>query len=377
MDFLSLEEKERYSRHLILPEFGMEGQMKLKKAKVLVVGAGGLGVPVLQYLVAVGVGFIGIADADQVEITNLQRQVLYDTSDLGKPKVEVAARKLKALNPHVELLPISKAVTIENAMDLVGQFDLVVDGSDNFTTRYLVNDACVLSGKPLVYASIFRFEGQASVFNLTNEHGEVGPNYRDLFPEPPPLGMVPDCAEGGVLGVLPGLLGCIQANEAIKVITGLGQSLAGRLFVLDALKFESRIFAIPKDPQNPLTGLNPTQFELIDYDVFCGLEPAKMIEDTDYKTLKGNDLKKWMQDGFEFQWIDVREQEEQESSPFPAESMPLSMWEVHMSNISQTIPVVVMCQRGKRSVLAIRKFLDAGCKAEFYTLEGGASSLGS
>jgi molybdopterin/thiamine biosynthesis adenylyltransferase len=238
----------RYSRHLILPEFNIEGQKKLKAAKVLVVGTGGLGAPLLQYLSAAGVGTIGILDFDVVDASNLQRQVLFTLADVGRPKVEAAAERLQAQNPFVNYIIHNLRLTSENALEMIAQYDIVADGTDNFQTRYLVNDACVLLGKTNVYASIFRFEGQASVFNYRNEKGEWSPNYRDLFPEPPPAGMVPSCAEGGVLGVLPGILGTIQANEVIKVITGIGETLAGRLFLLDALTFETRTLDIVADP---------------------------------------------------------------------------------------------------------------------------------
>lgn len=234
------DELERYSRHLIIPEFNIEGQRKLKNAKVLVVGTGGLGSPVLLYLTAAGVGTIGIMDFDVVDESNLQRQVLFTVKDVGRPKVEVAKERLTALNPHVNFIVHNTHLNSSNALDIIKDYDVVADGTDNFPTRYLVNDACVLSGKTNVYASIFRFDGQLTVFNYTDKNGETGPNYRDLYPEPPPPGLVPSCAEGGVIGVLPGILGTLQANEVIKVITGIGEPLVGKMFLFDALTFSNR-----------------------------------------------------------------------------------------------------------------------------------------
>ncbi|RMI26214.1 MAG: molybdopterin-synthase adenylyltransferase MoeB, partial [Calditrichaeota bacterium] len=252
------EELARYHRHIIIPEFGIEGQQKLKAARVLVVGTGGLGSPLLLYLAAAGVGTLGIVDFDVVEDSNLHRQVLFNQQDLGMPKVEAAKKRLMALNPHIEVVTYNTRLTSANALEIIRDYDVVADGTDNFPTRYLVNDACVLLGKPNVYASIFQFEGQVSVFNYVDKNGEVGPNYRCLYPEPPPPGLVPNCAEGGVLGVLPGIIGCLQANEVIKVITGIGEPLSGRLLIFDALKFEVRILKFKRDENNPLNGKNPT-----------------------------------------------------------------------------------------------------------------------
>ena len=263
---LSKEELLRYSRHIIIPEFGLEGQQKLKTSSVLVVGTGGLGSPLLLYLVAAGVGKIGIMDFDILDETNLQRQVLFNKDDVGKPKAEVAKEKLQKLNQHIEIIAYNEELTSDNALDIIKDYDVVADGTDNFPTRYLVNDACVLLGKTNVYASIFRFEGQVSVFNFQYQSGEFGPNYRDLFPEPPPPGFVPSCAEGGVLGVLPGIIGSIQASEVIKVLTGVGDPLAGRLFLFDAQRFGTRTLKIRKSDSNPLTGKNPTITALIDYE---------------------------------------------------------------------------------------------------------------
>ena len=250
---LSPEELARYNRHIIIPEFGMEGQKRLKASKVLVIGTGGLGSPLLLYLAAAGVGTLGIVDFDVVDDSNLQRQVLYSVSDVGRSKVEAAKERLLALNPHITIHTYNEMLTSANALEIFKGYDLVADGTDNFPTRYLVNDACYLTSIPNVYASIFRFDGQVSVFNYTDKNGQTGPNYRDLYPEPPPPGLVPSCAEGGVLGVLPGIIGSLQANEVIKIITGVGDPLSGRLFAFDALAFSSKVFKIGTDKTNPLS----------------------------------------------------------------------------------------------------------------------------
>ncbi|MFY9702969.1 MAG: molybdopterin-synthase adenylyltransferase MoeB, partial [Terriglobales bacterium] len=263
---LSNDEILRYSRHLIMPEVGMEGQQKLKAAKVLCIGAGGLGSPLALYLTAAGVGTLGIVDFDVVDYTNLQRQIIHSTADVGRKKLDSAADKLKAINPYLNLRPFDMKLTSANALELFREFDIVADGTDNFPTRYLVNDACVLTGKPNVYGSIFRFEGQASVFATKD-----GPCYRCLYPEPPPPGLVPSCAEGGVLGILPGLVGVIQATETIKLILGQGDSLAGRLLLVDALGMKFRELKLRKNPECPVCGTHRTITKLIDYDQFCGI----------------------------------------------------------------------------------------------------------
>ncbi len=252
------EELARYNRHIIIPGFGMEAQLKLKAAKVLVIGSGGLGSPALLYLAAAGVGTIGIVDFDVVDDSNLQRQVLFGVDEIGKPKVEAARRRIQSLNPYIKLNIYNTHLNSQNALDIVKDYDVVADGTDNFPTRYLVNDASVLLGKPNIYASIFQFEGQVSVFNYKDAQGNTGPNYRDLYPTPPPPGLVPSCAEGGVLGVLPGIIGSLQALEVIKVITGVGETLSGRFFIFDALNFESRTFNIKSREDNPISGKNPT-----------------------------------------------------------------------------------------------------------------------
>jgi molybdopterin/thiamine biosynthesis adenylyltransferase len=292
-------ELNRYARHFVLPEFGMEGQKKLKASSVLVVGAGGLGCPLLLYLSAAGVGRIGIVDDDVVDESNLQRQVLYTVDDLGQSKAATAKKKLLALNPHIQVDVYQERFLPDNALELVSKYDIVADGTDNFPTRYLVNDACVLSDKINVYASIFRFEGQVSVFNYLNEDGTRGPNYRDIFPDPPPPDLVPNCAEGGVLGVLPGIIGSIQANEVIKVLTGIGEPLSGRLFLFDTAGFSTRTLKIRKNPKLEIKDLSF-------YEEYC------MSDQTHIKEIDVSALKKWMAEGEDFQLIDVREPYEYE-----------------------------------------------------------------
>ncbi|HEX2900106.1 MAG TPA: molybdopterin-synthase adenylyltransferase MoeB, partial [Bacteroidia bacterium] len=298
----------RYSRHIILPEFNIEGQAKLKNARVLVVGAGGLGSPMLLYLAAAGVGTIGIVDFDRVEDHNLQRQVLFGVRDIGQSKAHAAKARILDLNPYIQVVVHEVALRADNALEIIGAYDVVADGTDNFQTRYLVNDACVLLGKVNVYASIFRFDGQVSVFNLLQADGSRGPNYRDLYPTPPPPGMVPSCAEGGVLGVLPGIIGSLQANEVIKVVAGIGEPLSGRLYLFEALTFESRTLKIRKDPANPLNGSHPTMTGLIDYDQFCGIHPAQAAVPQDGETtVTVQQFRAMQQSKQPFQLIDVRE----------------------------------------------------------------------
>lgn len=366
----SKEELERYSRHLIIPEFNIEGQRRLKEAKVLVVGTGGLGSPLLQYLVAAGVGTIGLVDFDVVEASNLQRQVLFTLDDLGKPKVEAARMRLQAQNPYVNFHTYETRLTSENALDIIREYDVVADGTDNFATRYLVNDACVLLGKVNVYASIFRFEGQLSVFNYADESGEMGPNYRDLFPEPPPPGLVPSCAEGGVIGVLPGILGSLQANEVLKVISGVGEPLSGRLFLFDALSFETRTLSVRKDENNPLTGVNPSQKTLLDYEQFCGggEETAAAYAG---KEVSVKDLKAWQEMGEPYQLIDVREPYEYEIAQMGGELIPLKQIKEQVNRLASDRKVVVHCRSGKRSADAIRLLEQAYGFQNLYNLKGG------
>ncbi|MCI4670149.1 MAG: molybdopterin-synthase adenylyltransferase MoeB [Bacteroidia bacterium] len=365
-------EIERYSRHLILPEFGLEGQKRLKESSVLVVGAGGLGSPLLQYLAAAGVGRIGIIDNDVVDASNLQRQVLYGEDSLGLPKVEEAKKRVLSINPHIKVETYHSFLSTENALDIINNYDVVADGTDNFPTRYLVNDACVLLGKVNVYASIFRFEGQVSVFNYKDDEGKLGPNYRDLFPSPPPPGMVPSCAEGGVLGVLPGIVGSFQCLEVIKVLTGIGKPLAGRLFLIDTLSFTSRTLKIFRDPQNPLNGDNPTQKKLVNYEQFCGIDKAKdQLRFENMKTKDVHELKKMLDQGDDFQLIDVREPNEYEFVNINGELMPMSNIDNFIDKISKDKTVIVHCRSGKRSGDVIKRLEKEHGFDNLYNLEGG------
>jgi sulfur-carrier protein adenylyltransferase/sulfurtransferase len=363
----SREELSRYNRHIIIPEFGMEAQQKLKASKVLVIGSGGLGSPVLLYLAAAGIGTIGIVDFDVVDDSNLQRQVLFGVGEIGQPKVEAAKRRLETLNPYIKLNVYNTQLTSQNALDLIRDYDVVADGTDNFPTRYLVNDACVLLGKVNVYASIFQFEGQISVFNYRNGKGELGPNYRDLYAAPPPAGLVPSCAEGGVLGVLPGILGSLQALEVIKVITGVGEVLSGRFFSFDALNFESRTFNIKRNPANPLNGANPTLRELIDYEQFCGV---KAVEKK-IKEINAIELHAWQVSGEVFQIIDVREPYEYEIVNIGAELIPLGTVSDNVAKIARDKKVVVQCKTGNRSGKAIRELEEKFGFENLYNLKGG------
>lgn len=362
----SKEELARYDRHIIIPEFGLEAQQKLKAAKVLVVGSGGLGSPVLLYLAAAGVGSIGIVDFDVVDDSNLQRQVLYGKEDVGKLKAEAARNRLQSLNPYITIQLHNTKLTSENALDIIRDYDVVADGTDNFPTRYLVNDACVLLGKTNVYASIFQFEGQVAVFNYVNDKGELGPNYRDLYPTPPPPGLVPSCAEGGVLGVLPGIIGSMQANEVIKVVTGVGEPLSGRFFIFDALSFETRIFNIKRRDDNPLNGKNPSITKLIDYEFFCGLKTERPV-----KEITVRELYNWQTLGKKFQLIDVREPHEFETANIGAELIPLSTVASHADRFAKDVKVVVHCRSGVRSAKAIRELEDKFGFDNLYNLKGG------
>lgn len=364
------QELERYSRHLIIPEFNIEGQRKLKAAKVLVVGSGGLGSPLLLYLTAAGVGTIGIVDFDIVDESNLQRQVLFSVDDVGTPKVEAARKRLEGLNPHIQFNIHNEPLTSQNALDIIKDYDLVADGTDNFPTRYLVNDACVLLGKTNVYASIFRFEGQLSVFNYTDKDGKLGPNYRDLYPTPPPPGLVPSCSEGGVIGVLPGIMGSLQANEVIKVITGVGEPLSGRLFLYDAAAFDTRTLKIYRDENNPINGKNPTVTELIDYQHFCGITPNNN-QDKDVKSVTVKELQQLLDNKEDVQVIDVREDYEYEIVNISAELIPLGQIETQVNKIASDKKVIVHCRSGKRSADAIELLEKKYGFKNLYNLEGG------
>ncbi|NNK80155.1 MAG: molybdopterin-synthase adenylyltransferase MoeB [Flavobacteriales bacterium] len=365
-------ELERYSRHLIIPQFGMEGQSRLKASRVLVVGTGGLGAPLLQYLTAAGIGTIGIVDFDIVEDSNLQRQVLFSTEDIGRPKVEAAAQRLKAQNPHVKFTLYNQRLTSENAMEIIKDYDIVADGTDNFPTRYLVNDACVKLGKVNVYASIFRFEGQVSVFNHKDPNGVYGPNFRDLFPSPPPPGLVPSCAEGGVIGVLPGIIGSLQANEVIKVASGVGEPLSGRLFTIDASAFETRIFNLAKNPDHQIRTENADEIELIDYEQFCGIGVVEEQQDEEVvKSITVSELKQKLDQQEDFQIIDVREPYEYEIVNIKGDLIPKNSVLDHVERFDTERPVIVHCRSGKRSADVIRLLEEKYGYSNLYNLEGG------
>lgn len=365
------EELARYNRHIIIPGFGMEAQKKLKQAKVLIVGSGGLGSPALLYLAAAGVGTLGIVDFDVVDDSNLQRQVLFGVESVGKPKVEAAKERLLSLNPHLDIILHNTHINSSNALDIIKDYDVVADGTDNFPTRYLVNDACVLLDKPNVYASIFQFDGQVSVFNYVNREGERGPNYRDLYPTPPPPGLVPSCAEGGVLGVLPGIIGCLQASEVIKVITGVGETLSGRFFTFDALQFETRTFKIRKRADNPISGENPTITGLIDYEQFCGM---RAIEEKPLKEITAKELYDLQVKGDPIQIIDVREPHEYQIVNIGGELMPPSTIVENADQISRDKMVILHCKMGGRSAKAIRELEEKFGFTNLYNLRGGILS---
>ena len=342
----------RYSRQILLPDLKLEGQQKLKSGSVLVIGAGGLGSPSLYYLAAAGIGRLGILDFDTVDESNLQRQILYGTSDAGKPKVIKAAQRLSELNPHIKIETHHTVLDAENAMGIISQYDVIIDGSDNLPTRYLVNDACVLLKKTLIYGAIFQFEGQVSVFNQLHSDQTRGPNYRDLFPEPPPPEMVPSCNVGGVLGVLPGIIGSMQANEAIKVLAGIGTTLSGRLMIFDSLDFTTRFLKLKANPDNPISGTHPTIRKLIDYEAFCN-PSHHSIEET-LKVMSPLEVNKLMKEGAKIQVIDVREPFEYELINIGGLNLPLSSVAENANLIKKEIPVVFLCKSGQRSTQAIR-----------------------
>jgi sulfur-carrier protein adenylyltransferase/sulfurtransferase len=353
-DTLSKDEILRYSRHLIIPEVGVEGQQKLKAAKVLLVGAGGLGAPLGLYLAAAGVGRIGLVDFDVVDFTNLQRQVIHSTADVGRKKLDSAAEKMQGINPHLKLIKHEVALSSENALDILKDYDIVVDGTDNFPTRYLVNDACVLLGKPNVYGSIFRFEGQATVFAY-----EGGPCYRCLYPEPPPPGLVPSCAEGGVLGILPGTMGLIQATEAVKLILGIGEPLVGRLLLYDALGMRFRELKLRKNPECPACGAHPTITKLIDYQQFCGI-PAQEPKVTENE-IEVTEVKSKLDRGDNFVLLDVREPHEYQIAKIPgAKLIPLGEVSRHLDEFGKDADIVIHCKMGGRSAKACTIFRNAG-----------------
>lgn len=346
---LNNEEIARYSRHLILPEVGMDGQSKLKAASVLMVGAGGLGAPVGLYLAAAGVGRIGIVDFDVVDASNLQRQVIHSTGDLGRKKLDSAADRMTGINPNLQVDKYDAPLSSENALDILRGYDLVVDGTDNFPTRYLVNDACVLSKKPNVYGSIFRFEGQASVFAF-----EDGPCYRCLYPEPPPPGLVPSCAEGGVLGILPGLIGVVQATEAVKIILGVGTSLKNRLLLYDALQMKFRELKLRRNRECPACGDQPTIKQLIDYQEFCGVKPIMMPASSANDQIDPSEVKARQDRGDEFLFIDVREPHEYQIARLPGTRLiPLGDLPKSLGELPKDAEIVVHCKSGGRSQKAV------------------------
>jgi adenylyltransferase/sulfurtransferase len=363
---LSRDEVLRYSRHLIMPEVGMDGQLKLKQARVLMIGAGGLGAPLGLYLAAAGVGHLGIVDFDVVDFTNLQRQVTFSTTDVGRPKSEAAKERLAAMNPAIEITTHETRLTSENALDLFKDYDIIVDGTDNFPTRYLVNDACVLLGKPNVYGSIFRVEGQVSIFG-----GPDGPCYRCLYPEPPPPGLVPSCAEGGVLGVLPGIVGSLQAVETIKLILGAGDPLIGRLLLFDALGMKFRELKLKKNPDCPLCGANRTITKLIDYEEFCGIRgeeaPAAV---TTVPEMTPRELKQRLDRGDDLFVLDVREPHEYQICNINGYLLPLGDLPRRVNELDSSREIVAHCRSGKRSADAAEFLRKAGFR-KIWNLKGG------
>jgi adenylyltransferase/sulfurtransferase len=363
---LTMQEIRRYGRHLIMPEVGMAGQKKLKASRVLIVGTGGLGAPVSLYLAAAGVGTIGLVDFDEIDETNLQRQVIFTTDDLGGKKVVVAKARLLKLNPHISVETYGEAINSRNALDIIQGYDIVVDATDNFPTRYLLNDACVFLKKPLIYGSIFRFDGQVSVF-----YADRGPCYRCLYPEPPPPGLVPSCAEGGVLGVLPGIVGSLQANEALKLILGIGQPLIGRLLLVEALSTSIRELRVQRDKNCPVCGEHPTIRELIDYEQFCGVRISGEELSARIASVAPEQLKEMLDRGEEIQLVDVREPVEWEICRIPgARLIPLGQLTSRMHEIDQTKKVIVYCHSGQRSALAVKLLRELGL-TNTYNLAGG------
>jgi molybdopterin/thiamine biosynthesis adenylyltransferase/rhodanese-related sulfurtransferase len=363
---LSNDEILRYSRHLIMPEVGMEGQLKLKAARVLCIGAGGLGSPLALYLGAAGVGTLGLVDFDVVDYTNLQRQIIHSTADVGRKKLDSAADKLKAINPLINLRTFDTRLSSDNALELFRDFDIIADGTDNFPTRYLVNDACVLIGKPNVYGSIFRFEGQASVFAT-----EEGPCYRCLYPEPPPPGLVPSCAEGGVLGILPGLVGIIQATEVIKLILGKGEPLIGRLLLVDALAMKFRELKLRKNPDCPACGTHPTIKKLIDYNQFCGIRGEDApVEKSGVPEIQVEELKRRLDAGEDVLILDVREPHEYQICNIGGHLIPLGDLPNRIHELDSSREIVAHCRSGTRSAKAVNFLRQSGFR-KVHNLAGG------
>src|SRR5213595_650991 len=355
----------RYSRHLIMPEVGMEGQQKLKAARVLCIGAGGLGSPLLMYLAAAGVGTLGVVDFDVVDFTNLQRQIIHSTADVGRRKLDSAEETVRGINPFVKVEKFEERLTSANALELFRQFDIIVDGTDNFPTRYLVNDACVLTGKPNVYGSIFRFEGQASVFAM-----KEGPCYRCLYPEPPPPGLVPSCAEGGVLGILPGLVGVIQATEAIKLILGKGDPLIGRLLLVDALGMKFRELKLRKNPDCPVCGKHPSITKLIDYNEFCGIRGDEKPMEVGVPEIQVEDLKRRLDAKEDLFVLDVREPHEYQICNISGYLIPLGDLPKRVHELDSSREIVAHCRSGARSAKAVDFLRQAGFK-KVHNLAGG------
>jgi adenylyltransferase/sulfurtransferase len=371
---LSNDEIARYSRHLILPEVGMEGQQKLKAAKVLCVGTGGLGSPLALYLAAAGIGTLGLVDFDVVDSSNLQRQIIHSTKDVGRPKIDSAAEKLTALNPYLNVVKHETMLTSQNALEIIREYDVVADGTDNFPTRYLVNDACVMTGKPNAYGSIFRFEGQASVFAT-----EEGPCYRCLYPEPPPPGLVPSCAEGGVLGILPGLVGVIQATEVIKLILGRGEPLIGRLLLVNALDMKVRELKLRKNPDCPVCGTHPTVTELIDYQQFCGIVAEEKLAPVQngIPQMSVKELKERLDQGDDLFILDVREPLEYQIARIEGRVgghlIPLGELPKRVSELNPAQEIVVQCKSGGRSQRAA-EFLAKNGFEKVHNLAGGITA---
>jgi adenylyltransferase/sulfurtransferase len=367
---LSNDEILRYSRHLIMPEVTLEGQRRLKAARVLCIGAGGLGSPLTLYLAAAGVGTLGVVEFDTVDLSNIQRQVLYSTADVGRPKIEAARERLTALNPDIEIVPHALRLSSDNVIDLFRQYDIIADGTDNFPTRYLVNDASILTGRPNVYASIFRFEGQVSVFGSGD-----GPCYRCLFPEPPPPGLVPSCAEGGVLGVLPGIVGSLQALEVIKLILGIGDPLVGRLAMFDALDFALREVTIRRDPDCAVCGASPSITAPIDYELFCGIRGEEgEVDATGVPILSVDAFDARRRAGESFELLDVREAYEADIVQIPGARMfPLSELPARMHELDSAVTYTLSCHHGTRSVQAYHALRKAGF-GRLQVLAGGVDA---
>ena len=368
---LSNDEMARYSRHLILPEVGLEGQQKLKAAKVLCVGTGGLGSPLALYLAAAGIGTLGLVDFDVVDSSNLQRQIIHSTKDVGRPKIDSATEKLQALNPFLNVVKHEAMLTSQNALEIISQYDIVADGTDNFPTRYLVNDACVLTGKPNAYGSIFRFEGQASVFAT-----EQGPCYRCLYPEPPPPGLVPSCAEGGVLGILPGLVGVIQATEVIKLILGKGEPLIGRLLLVNALDMRFRELKLRKNPDCPVCGAHPTVTRLIDYEQFCGIMPEPKTPTSvvnGIPQMSVQEFKRRRDAGDDLFLLDVREPFEYQIAQIGGHLIPINELPDRVDELDPAKEIVVQCKSGGRSQRAA-EFLAKNGFARLHNLAGGITA---